>query len=105
LTTLFFGVVGYIDDYRKVVQKNPKGLSARQKLLGQTLTAFLAAYAIYAFCRAADDAVDESVHLGVAEQRRRLAGMGRRLDDLFDGRPSSPVDAALADVGLQNHGP
>jgi len=48
LTTLFFGVVGYIDDYRKVVQKNPKGLSARQKLLGQTLTAFLAAYAIYA---------------------------------------------------------
>src|SRR6476620_12111980 len=35
VTTLFFGLIGYIDDYKKVVQKNPKGLSARQKLLGQ----------------------------------------------------------------------
>src|SRR3954470_18253872 len=35
ITTLLFGVVGYIDDYRKVVQKNPKGLSARQKMLAQ----------------------------------------------------------------------
>src|SRR3954447_3991509 len=27
VTTLLFGVIVYIDDYRKVVQKNPKGLS------------------------------------------------------------------------------
>lgn len=47
LTTLFTGVVGYIDDYRKVVQKNPKGLSARQKLVGQFLVAAAAAYALY----------------------------------------------------------
>ena len=48
-TTLLFGVVGYIDDYRKVVKKNPKGLSGKQKLLGQTLIAVGAAYAILAF--------------------------------------------------------
>ncbi|MGD9788013.1 MAG: phospho-N-acetylmuramoyl-pentapeptide-transferase [Sulfuricellaceae bacterium] len=30
-TTLGFGVVGWVDDYRKVVHKNPKGLSAKEK--------------------------------------------------------------------------
>ncbi len=39
LTTFAFGVVGYIDDYRKIVQKNSKGLSARQKLLVQSIVA------------------------------------------------------------------
>jgi phospho-N-acetylmuramoyl-pentapeptide-transferase len=47
LTTLLFGVVGYIDDYRKVVQKNPKGLSARQKLIAQFAIAIIAAVTIY----------------------------------------------------------
>src|ERR1700728_519119 len=41
ITTLLFGLVGYIDDYRKVVKKNPKGLSARQKLIGQTVIALV----------------------------------------------------------------
>src|SRR5574340_117006 len=31
LTTLGFGVIGWVDDYRKVVHRNPKGLSARTK--------------------------------------------------------------------------
>jgi phospho-N-acetylmuramoyl-pentapeptide-transferase len=47
ITTVLFGVVGYIDDYRKVVKKNPKGLSARQKLIGQTVIALVASYLIY----------------------------------------------------------
>ena len=46
-TTLLFGVIGYIDDYRKVVRKNPKGLSARQKMLGQLVVAGLASFVIY----------------------------------------------------------
>jgi phospho-N-acetylmuramoyl-pentapeptide-transferase len=40
-------VVGYVDDHRKVVQKNPKGLSGRQKLFWQTLIALAAAVFIY----------------------------------------------------------
>ena len=42
LTTLGFGVVGWIDDYRKVVHRNPKGLSAKSKFLGQSIVAFIA---------------------------------------------------------------
>jgi phospho-N-acetylmuramoyl-pentapeptide-transferase len=47
IPTVLFGILGYIDDYRKVVKKNPKGLSAKQKLIGQTLIALGAAGAIY----------------------------------------------------------
>ena len=47
VTTLLFGVIGYVDDYRKVVQKNPKGLSARQKLVFQFIVAIISAYVIY----------------------------------------------------------
>jgi phospho-N-acetylmuramoyl-pentapeptide-transferase len=47
VTTILFGAIGYVDDYRKVIQKNPKGLSGRQKLLFQTLVAFGAAYVMY----------------------------------------------------------
>ncbi len=49
LTTLLFGVVGYLDDYLKVIRKNPKGLSSRQKLLGQFVVALSAALVLYAF--------------------------------------------------------
>jgi phospho-N-acetylmuramoyl-pentapeptide-transferase len=38
-TTLGFGIVGWVDDYRKVVYRNPKGLSARAKLFSQSLIA------------------------------------------------------------------
>ena len=31
LVTLAFGTIGWIDDYRKVVHRNPKGLSPRAK--------------------------------------------------------------------------
>ena len=33
------GLIGFIDDYKKVVEKNPKGLSARQKMFWQMLLA------------------------------------------------------------------
>jgi phospho-N-acetylmuramoyl-pentapeptide-transferase len=35
--TLAFGAIGWIDDWRKVVQRNPKGLSARVKFFWQTV--------------------------------------------------------------------
>src|SRR5690554_1394631 len=31
LVTMLFGVIGWIDDYRKVVERNPRGLPARWK--------------------------------------------------------------------------
>src|SRR6478736_8279358 len=39
LTTLGFGMIGWVDDYRKVVYRNPKGLSARAKLFWQSAIA------------------------------------------------------------------
>jgi phospho-N-acetylmuramoyl-pentapeptide-transferase len=47
LVTLGFGMVGWIDDYRKVVHQNPKGLSAKAKFLGQSLVAAVAVSWIY----------------------------------------------------------
>jgi phospho-N-acetylmuramoyl-pentapeptide-transferase len=46
LATLGFGVVGWVDDYLKVVKKNSKGLSARSKffwqsVIGMTIACFL----------------------------------------------------------------
>jgi phospho-N-acetylmuramoyl-pentapeptide-transferase len=39
MTTLSFGVIGWVDDYRKVVHRNPKGLSARTKMVWQSIIA------------------------------------------------------------------
>lgn len=43
LTTLGFGVIGWIDDYRKVVHRNPKGLSAKAKFFWQSIIAIVVA--------------------------------------------------------------
>ena len=44
---LLFGAIGYADDYLKVIRKNPKGLSSKQKLFFQVLVAAGTAYFIY----------------------------------------------------------
>ena len=46
LVTLSVGVVGWIDDYRKVVHRNPKGLSAKAKMFWQSVIALAAAFYI-----------------------------------------------------------
>ena len=43
LVTLGFGAIGWIDDYRKVVHRNPKGLSVRAKLFWQSAIGLSAA--------------------------------------------------------------
>jgi phospho-N-acetylmuramoyl-pentapeptide-transferase len=43
IVTLGFGAIGWIDDYRKVVYRSPKGLSARSKLLLQSAIGVVAA--------------------------------------------------------------
>jgi phospho-N-acetylmuramoyl-pentapeptide-transferase len=48
LVTLSTGAVGFVDDYRKVVQKNSKGLPARWKMFWQSLIAITAGVYLYA---------------------------------------------------------
>ncbi len=43
LVTLGFGAIGWVDDYRKVVRNNPKGMGAREKLFWQSLIGLVAA--------------------------------------------------------------
>ncbi len=42
-TMLGYGVIGWVDDYRKVVYRNPKGLSARAKMFWQSVIALIVA--------------------------------------------------------------
>jgi phospho-N-acetylmuramoyl-pentapeptide-transferase len=43
LTTLGFGIVGWVDDWRKVVHRNPKGLSPGMKFFWQSVIGLVAA--------------------------------------------------------------
>lgn len=47
VVTAIFGVVGWIDDYRKLILKDPKGLPARWKYLGQSIAGLGAAIYLY----------------------------------------------------------
>jgi phospho-N-acetylmuramoyl-pentapeptide-transferase len=47
LVTLAFGVVGWVDDYRKVVEQNPKGLPGRYKYFWQSVIGLVAAVYLY----------------------------------------------------------
>ncbi len=43
LVTLGFGAIGWVDDWRKVVDKNPEGMRSREKYLWQSVIGLLAA--------------------------------------------------------------
>ena len=45
--TLSFGVIGYVDDYKKLILQDPAGISAKQKLFWQSAAAIVAAVALY----------------------------------------------------------
>ena len=47
LTTLGFGVIGWVDDYRKVVYRNPKGLSAKAKMFWQSIIALAVGFYLW----------------------------------------------------------
>ena len=44
IVTLGFGMIGWIDDYRKVVHGNPKGMSAREKYAWQSAIGLAASF-------------------------------------------------------------
>ena len=47
LTTMAFGVIGWVDDYKKLVNKDPKGIGAKNKYFWQTVFGLGAAFALY----------------------------------------------------------
>jgi phospho-N-acetylmuramoyl-pentapeptide-transferase len=47
--TTSFGIIGFLDDYIKIVKKRSLGLTGKQKLLGQLITAIIVWGALYYF--------------------------------------------------------
>ena len=47
LVTLAFGLIGWVDDYKKLVQQNSDGLSAKLKYLAQSVAGLAAAIYLY----------------------------------------------------------
>ena len=46
-TTIAFGVIGWFDDYRKLIDKNPKGMGARNKFFFQSVSGLAVAIFLY----------------------------------------------------------
>ena len=44
IVTFGFGAIGWVDDWRKVVDKNPEGMSSREKYFWQSVIGLLAAF-------------------------------------------------------------
>jgi 15-cis-phytoene synthase len=80
---------------RRLLQKGSKSFSFAARLLPRD--ARDAATVIYAFCRIADDAVDEAP--SVEQARNALAALTARVARIYDGTPiEDPIDRALAVV-------
>lgn len=60
--TLSYGSIGWIDDYRKVVHHNPKGMSAREKFSWQSVIGLAAAfYLVFALSVPAGGTLTETI--------------------------------------------
>lgn len=46
LVTIWLGVIGFVDDYLKVIKKNRSGMVARQKIIGQILLGAIFAFGL-----------------------------------------------------------
>ena len=70
--TLGFGVIGCIDDYRKITKKNTKGISARGKIFYQSIIALIAIFILYFTAKSSNETQlvipffkDVILHLGL----------------------------------------
>ncbi len=112
--TLFFGVIGFVDDYKKVVLRNSTGLSARAKIFWQTVGALGLAVAFYV--TAEDSPVEHSLLIpylpGISFQLGPVgyvlfttlvlvgASNGVNLTDGLDGLASMPAVLVGTALGI-----
>ena len=73
VVTIGFGAIGWVDDWRKVVDKNPEGMRSRDKFLWQSLIGIAAAFYL-AF------SVSESSNLRVLQLFMRWVESGFTID-------------------------
>lgn len=82
---------------RKILAEGSRSFSAAARLLPRRLGQPVAA--LYAFCRAADDAIDDG-----DDPRRALLELHRRLDRVYAGRPDDDVIERSLTRVVQAHG-
>lgn len=91
-----------LDACREMIRTGSYSFHAASRLLPERVRA--PSLALYAFCRVADDAVDEAVNDGQREEdaevkRRAVLSLRDRLDLVYGGRPrNAPADRAFAAV-------
>ena len=103
VVTLGFGAIGWVDDWRKVVRKDPEGMRSREKYFWQSLIGLLAALlpACSAFRKAPTWRVLAAVlHLGALGLRRRPAAQGGPAAALLQGSELSAGRVRLRDPDL-----
>jgi len=44
---IMFGIIGFWDDYKKLIDRDPRGMGSRNKFLGQSVAALIAAFWLY----------------------------------------------------------
>lgn len=80
---------------REAIRTGSLSFHAASKLLPRRVRE--PALALYAFCRLADDAVDEVVESGGASKGQAVLRLSERLDQAYAGRPrNAPADRAFA---------
>ena len=112
LVTMGFGAIGCVDDYRKITKKNTKGLSARKKILYQSIITFVAISILYftassesttqlviPFCK------DMVIHLGLfyfVFSYFVIVGTSNavNLTDGLDGLATMPVILVIMGLGV-----
>ncbi|MBT2573459.1 phospho-N-acetylmuramoyl-pentapeptide-transferase [Bacillus sp. ISL-51] len=62
--TIGYGLLGFLDDYIKVVMKRNLGLTSKQKLIGQIIIAIIF-YGVYHYCHFATDIRVPGTHLSI----------------------------------------
>jgi phytoene synthase len=88
---------------RRVVRTHARTFWVASTLLGPEKRR--TAYALYAFCRVADDLVDSAPVQGTASVARQLADFARKLDACLAGRPGDAIFRELHRAVRAHHVP
>ncbi len=83
VVTLLFGAIGWVDDYRKVIEKNSRGLPSRWKYFWQSVFGIGAAVFLY---MTAETPIETTPDRADAEERRDPVGHLLRGPDLLRHR-------------------
>jgi hypothetical protein len=103
LVTLGFGAIGWVDDWRKVVNKDPEGMRSREKYFWQSLIGLLAALYLVFSISENTNARLELFTPGSVGLLGRPAAQGRPDAALLQGGQLPAGRAGLRDPDLPGH--